>query len=103
MAFHIKSFVRGKARRNPRKIMSTQEVFVEQFARLFHHYQEALSPDTKQKEESQLVNWHSVPADQRNRLVAAARLAILELETNANMEANARKYYARPGQAEWGC
>jgi hypothetical protein len=35
--------------------------------------------------------------------VAAARLAILELESNARLEANARKYFAKPGEAEWGC
>jgi hypothetical protein len=83
--------------------MSTQEVFVQQFARLFHHYQEALSSDTERQVESHLVSWNSVPADQRNRMVAAARLAILELETTARMETDSRKYYAKPGEAEWGC
>ena len=83
--------------------MSTQDVFVQQFARLFHHYQEALSPEVGRSAEPQPTAWNSVPTDQRNRMVAAARLAILELETNARMESDARKYYAKPGEAEWGC
>ena len=79
--------------------MSTQEVFVQQFARLFHHYQEALSPEAEKRSES----WNSVSPDDRNRLVAAARLAILELETNARLQDQSRRYFAKPGEAEWGC
>ncbi len=82
--------------------MSTQEVFVEQFAKLFHHYREALSPEAG-RTERQLGSWSSIPSDERNRLVAAARLAILELATDARMEADSRRYFAKPGEAEWGC
>ena len=80
--------------------MSTQEVFVEQFARLFHHYQEALSPEPEVRETQA---WNSLPPAERDRMVAAARLAILELETNARMQDDSRKYFAKPGEAEWGC
>lgn len=83
--------------------MSTQEVFVQQFARLFHHYQEALSPDAQEPPEQATPSWKSVSTEDRNRLMAAARLAILEMETNARMEGNSRKYFAKPGEAEWGC
>jgi len=79
--------------------MSTQEVFVQQFARLFHHYREALSLEAEQESAS----WNSVPAKERDRLVAAARLAILELETDAHKEDDSRRYFAKPGEAEWGC
>ena len=82
--------------------MSTQEVFVQQFAKLFHHYQEALAPEAESGTKAQ-VAWSSVPPDERNRMVAAARLAILELETNTRMENDSRKYFAKPGEAEWGC
>ena len=77
--------------------MSTQEVFVQQFER-FHCYREALSP--KQEQES---TWNSVPAEERNRLVTAARLAILELDTDPQTQDNSRRYFAKPGEAEWGC
>jgi hypothetical protein len=83
--------------------MSTQEVFVQQFARLFHHYQEALSPDVESGAVAQPEAWNLVPPDERHRMVAAARLAILELETNARMADDSRKYFAKPGEAEWGC
>ncbi len=79
--------------------MSAQEQFVQQFARLFEHYTHALNSDPQH--ENQAASPTSDNDD--NRLVAAARLAILELETNAKMERNARKYFAKPGEAEWGC
>jgi len=75
--------------------MSNQEIFVQQFARLFHHYREALSPEAE-KESASLKSDH-------NLLVAAARSAILELETKALMEDDRRRYFAKPGEAEWGC
>jgi len=79
--------------------MSTQEVFVQQFARLFHHYREALTPEGEQNSGT----WDSVPADERHRLVAAARLAVRELETNGQVQDDSRRYFATPGEAEWGC
>ncbi len=79
--------------------MSTQEVFVQQFVRLFQHYQQTLSLETHHD----AASWKTMPADERNRMVAAARLAVLELETNSKMEEDARRYYATPGEAEWGC
>ena len=78
--------------------MSTQEVFVQQFARLFHNYRDALSPEAEQ--ESTTLN--AIPTDERRRLVAAARLAILELETNARMEDDSRRYFAKPGRGRVG-
>jgi len=36
-------------------------------------------------------------------MVAAARLALLELATTPVQRNPARKYYAQPGEAEWGC
>jgi hypothetical protein len=79
--------------------MSTQEVFVQQFAKLFHHYREALSPEVEQESRT----WNAIPTDERRRLVAAARLAIVDLEANTRMEDDARRYFAKPGEAEWGC
>ena len=64
-----------------------------------HHYREALSPEAEQGGES----WSSVAPDERNRLVAAARSAILELESNARLQDQSRRYFAKPGEAEWGC
>jgi hypothetical protein len=87
------------AERGAQKNMSTQEVFVQQFARLFQHYREALSPEAEQES----TTLPAIAPDERRRLVAAARLALLELETNGRMEADSRRYFAKPGEAEWGC
>lgn len=91
------------AKRCAKKNMSTHEVFVQQFARLFHHYHEALSPEAEHTTQARLAAWNSVPPDERNRMMEAARLAIVELETNARLEDDSRKYFAKPGEAEWGC
>jgi len=79
--------------------MSIQDLFVQQFSKLFHHHSEAPSPELRQ--ERAAVD--SISADERNRLVAAARLAILELEAKGKIEDDSRRYFAKPGEAEWGC
>jgi hypothetical protein len=101
MAIVVQSIERKCAERQQR-FMSTQEVFVLQFAKLFHHYREALSPQSEPVEE-QLDTWNTIPFEERNRMVAAARLALLELETTGRVEEHWRRYFAKPGQAEWGC
>lgn len=83
--------------------MSTQEVFVEQFARLFDHYRAALSPEAKSINGLPFGSWKAVPAMERNRMIAAARLALLELERTGRIEDDSRRYFAKPGEAEWGC
>ena len=36
-------------------------------------------------------------------MVAAARLALLELGSIEGERENSRRYFAKPGEAEWGC
>jgi len=80
--------------------MSLQEVLPEQLAQLFHHYHQVLGPDFAGGTTSESEPWESVPAQERNRMIAAARLALLEL--GAKQE-DSRRYFAKPGEAEWGC
>lgn len=82
--------------------MSIQEVAPEELARLFHHYHHALAPDFHCSREANVETWEQVPAAERNRLVAAARLTLLELSTSGELR-TAKKYFAKPGEAEWGC
>ena len=89
---------RKKGARQP-KPMSTQEQFVQQFTKLFHHYTEALSPAGQHEHAPE----NSSATRESDRLVAAARLAILELEANGHVQESSRRYYAKPGEAEWGC
>lgn len=82
--------------------MSIQEVTAEELAKLFHHYQEALAEDfhgLAPKDAS--LSWERAPQNERKLMVAAARLALLELaETPRDPE---RQYFAKPGEADWGC
>jgi hypothetical protein len=83
--------------------MSTQEVFVQQFARLFSQYNDALAMNVGVAQETRPNAWNELTVSERERLVAAARLALLEIETTSRMEDDSRRYYAKPGEAEWGC
>ena len=90
--------------------MSTiQEVSAEQLAKLFHHYREALTHDCgahgtgahgTKKERS---TWELTPQNERKLMVAAARLTLHDLSTAIAQPEPGRKYYATPGEAEWGC
>jgi hypothetical protein len=83
--------------------MSIQEVSAEQLAELFHHYHQALASDfgchTGQADQS----WKDVPQQERKRMTAAARMALLELDSILEEERDRKRYFAKPGEAEWGC
>lgn len=83
--------------------MSIQDVAPEELARLFHHYHHALAPDFQCEQEINREGWDQVPAQEKHRLVAAARLALLELSATAAGHENSKRYFAKPGEAEWGC
>jgi hypothetical protein len=82
-----------------------QDIPAERLARLFHHYQEVLSNQFHESETSgtaldePLTPWEQTPEAVRKLLVAAAQLSLLELDSTRDM----RSYYAKPGEAEWGC
>jgi hypothetical protein len=85
--------------------MSTiQDVSAEQLAKVFHHYHEALSLEgSGHGDQEKSSSWDRAPQNERKLLVAAARLALLELATTPAEPKPSRKYYAEPGDAEWGC
>jgi hypothetical protein len=87
--------------------MSTiQDVSAEQLAKAFHHYREALMHNgCCQESEEESSYWERAPQDQRKLMVAAARLTLLELATATPPAepSTGRKYYAKPGEADWGC
>jgi hypothetical protein len=84
--------------------MSTiQDVSAEQLAKLFHHYREALAHDSDGHDgEGEPASWERTPQIERTLMVAAARLTLLELAPTTP-EPPSRKYYAKPGEADWGC
>jgi hypothetical protein len=83
--------------------MSIQEVSAEQLAELFHHYHQAFGPDFGCESKPNAETWEQLPQQEKSRLVAAARLALLELATLAREREDSRRYFAKPGEAEWGC
>jgi len=85
---------------------SIHNVSAEDLARLFHHYQEALAHDFHghaARERETDPCWDQTSQNQRQLMIAAARLTLLELATNAEQATNGREYFAKPGEAEWGC
>ena len=84
--------------------MSIREVSPEELARVFFHYHEALGPDFGCFTEPQPHSWNEVPQQERSRMVAAARLALLEIgSSERRQEEDRSRYFATPGSAEWGC
>jgi hypothetical protein len=84
--------------------VSIDQVSVEEFAQLFHHYHDALAPDFHCRPEPHGESWQELPANERSRFIAAARLALMEVASTAGELANDReRYFAKPGEAEWGC
>jgi hypothetical protein len=78
--------------------MSIQEVSAEQFARLFNHHYETLAPDSNSR------SWYGIPLGERSRMIAAVRLALQHLSSsNSGMLSRNERYFAKPGEAEWGC
>lgn len=88
--------------------MWVNEVAPERLAEIFHHYHQALTPEISGKGSEGRGTWKEIPQPEKNRMVAAARLALLELEAmdlqsmNRN-HSKSRQYFAQPGEAEWGC
>jgi len=83
--------------------MSIQEVSAEQLAELFHHYDHALRADHNRASKPNPEAWEQMPHQERSRLVAVARLALLDLTSTVGKREDARRYFAKPGEAEWGC
>ena len=82
--------------------MSIQEVCAEQLAELLHYYHQAIGPDFGCANQPNAAAWEQVPQQEKSRLVAAARLALMELASASERE-DSRRYFAKPGEAEWGC
>jgi hypothetical protein len=83
--------------------MSIEEVSPEKLAELFHHYHHTLGSHHNGSTQVDAEEWEQMPQQRRSLLVAAARLTMLELTSTEGKRENARRYFAKPGEAEWGC
>ncbi len=103
-------------------MQTIQEVNAEQLAKLFQHYHEALQHDCDSRKDSSQHDlsghdslnqdsahqdsssaWDRTPQSERKLMIAAAKLALLELSATPEAPSPRRKYYAQPGEADWGC
>lgn len=83
---------------------SIQDVSAEQLAKLFQHYREALAHDYDcNANEENNAGWERTPNNEKKLMVAAARMALLELAATGVPDHPSRKYFAKPGEADWGC
>jgi len=82
--------------------MSITEVSAEHLAQLFHRYHEALAADFDCCHEPNSQAWYELSSNEQRRRVAAARLALLELNCDHD-DQERRRWFAKPGEAEWGC
>jgi hypothetical protein len=83
---------------------SIKDVSAEELAKLFHHYRGALAHDFGADGNGEVgSNWERAPQNERKLMIAAARLALLELATTPAPSNPSRKYFAPAGEAEWGC
>lgn len=82
---------------------SIEDVPAEKLAKLFHHYRGALAHDFGADGEASACSWDLAPQQERQLMVAAARLALLELATTPSQPNASRPYFAEPGEADWGC
>lgn len=83
---------------------SIQDVSAEELARLLHHYRGALAHDFDGHNSEEAPSaWDRAPQSERKLMVAAARLALLELAATSPQTAASRPYFAKPGEADWGC
>jgi len=83
------------------QIMWTQQVSGEQLAQLFHHDHEALGAEFFGGSSRQ-QSWKGLPQAEKQRSLEAARLTGIEMAANAEKQDDSRRYFAQPGEAEWG-
>jgi hypothetical protein len=88
--------------------LSIQQVPAEELARFLYRYHQVLAPDFDCKSTSHADPWINVADCDRKQLVAAANLALMELskedrEKSDSDQGDRRRYFAKPGTAEWGC
>jgi hypothetical protein len=100
----VRSTEISEHRKGENRMSTIQDVSAEQLAKAFHHYREALMHNgCGHADDEESSSWDRAPQDERKLMVAAARLALLELATPAVEPSIGRKYYAKPGEADWGC
>lgn len=72
-------------------------------SRAHFHCHNALQQHLDENKLENSESWNELPQEQRNRMVAAARFALMEIDPIAEEQQDSRRYFAKPGEAGWGC
>jgi hypothetical protein len=82
---------------------SIEDVSPERLAKLVHYYQGVLAQDSGSHCGEDCTSlWERASQHEREVMISAARLALMELTTQPAPSLS-RKYFAEPGEADWGC
>lgn len=84
--------------------MSIEDLSPEVLAKAFFHYHEALAPDFGSPSQA-AHSWEEASQMEQRRMITAARLALLEIQSAEHNRENKdrSRYFPQPGCAEWGC
>jgi hypothetical protein len=83
--------------------MATQDLIGEELSRLFRDNQESLARNFGCSTEDELIaQWEQTPPNER-RIMLAAAARVDRCKTDTVQNEDRRKYFAKPGEAEWGC
>jgi len=81
--------------------MATQDLISEELSKLFRNYQESLARNFGCGTEDELIApWNETPPNERRIMLAAAARCS---KSETPKDEDRRKYFANPGEAEWGC
>lgn len=84
--------------------MSSPDLLAEGFAKLLYDFHEETAPGSSRAPQVQSGSWQGLSANERAWLVAAVRSRLLELAfPRHDSPTDHDRYFARPGEAEWGC
>jgi hypothetical protein len=79
-------------------------VSAEDLAKLLHDYHQALAHDLHGlMSQVATFSWEQASPNERKLIIASARLALLEPRATSDEEQPHRQYFAKAGEAEWGC
>ena len=82
--------------------MSVNLEQIEGFAELFHHYYSALAPDFGCPVEEK-PEWRELTLNERRRIVAATRLALIEAESSTSSDETIAPVHQGTEGRECGC
>ncbi len=80
--------------------MWVEEISPERLPEFFRHYRQALEALRKGNESR---SWEEVAKPDKDRIVAVAYLTLLGPDPAKDDPTGSKRYFAEPGEAEWGC